>query len=527
MELTPYAQNGVICTASDVYEADIGILNGKIETIAREIDAESGLEVIDAAGGFITPGGIDAHVHVDEPLKLLGEVADTMESASKSAVAGGTTTLIAFATQDTSKTGPTAFSQSIKSVVDEYAQQRLYCDYALHLILLQVEKDSIEGRSLLEGQLRKMYEDYGVTSVKVFMTYPGLQMSDYDILTTMFATRQNEFTTMIHAENGDIVKWMTEDLEDKGLLHAFYHGMSRPPIVEGEATNRAIVLSQTMNTPILFVHVSSPDAIRVIRKAQTRGFQILAETCPQYALLSDHDTRCHHFQSADGCDEGVKDKADVKCRDVDESDHFVGAKNICSPPIRPKGCQEPIWNGINNGTFTIVGSDHCPYYYHDKTSQASKHRAFHDGKDGRFRYIPNGLPGVCTRLPLLFTYGFDQKKIKSLMKFVEVNCTNPAKVYGCYPQKGSLLPGVSDADIVVWYPQNSTTEQYPSKPKSVTNNLLEHGCDHTPFEGFELSNWPRFTIVKGKVVYKEGKILSENATGEYLRRGKSMLCQSS
>ncbi|SCV05046.1 LANO_0G17282g1_1 [Lachancea nothofagi CBS 11611] len=519
-------KNGIICTASDLYRADIAIGNGLIECIASNIDINLAVEVIDAEGGLITPGGIDAHVHVDEPLKLLGNLADTMESATRSAIAGGTTTVIAFATQDVSKTGPKALSHSVESVVDEYAQQTLYCDYALHLILFQLEKSSIEGRDLLNAQLQNMYEDFGVTSVKVFMTYPGLQMSDYDILSTMHSTRTNGFTTMIHAENGDIVRWMTEDLESKGLLHAYYHGISRPPAIEGEATNRAIVLSSTLNTPILFVHVSSPDAIEAINKAQAKGLRVFAETCPQYALLSDQETMCHHSVNLLDCDMGQTENNGSKLVDQNESDHFVGAKYICSPPIRPKECQKHIWNGINSGTFTIVGSDHCSYYYNEKMSAASKHRAFHDGKDGRFRYIPNGMPGVCTRMPLLFTYGYLDNKIKDMMKFVEVNCTNPAKLYGCYPKKGSILPGVSDADLVIWYPQDPAQDAHPSKPTTIKNSILEHGCDYTPFEGFKVSNWPRYTIVKGRVVYKEGTVLKYNATGRYVPRGKSTMCCS-
>lgn len=491
--------------------------------IAASIDSSLATETIDADGAFITPGGIDAHVHVDEPLKLLGEVADTMEHATRSAVAGGTTTVIAFATQDTSRKGPKALSESVKIVVEDYAKQTLYCDYALHMIMFKVEKPSIAGRELLDVQLQTVYDDFGVSSVKVFMTYPGLQISDYDILTTMYATRKNGFTTMIHAENGDIVKWMIEDLEEKGLLHAYYHGVSRPTIVEGEATNRAITLASTMDTPILFVHVSSPEAVDVIRQAQTKGFKVFAETCPQYGLLSDEDTKCHHTAESSDCDVIRREREDGEGKIVDAGDLFIGSKAICSPPIRPEHCQEVIWRGMDNGTFTIVGSDHCPYYYYDKFSAGSKYSAFDGEKDGRFRYIPNGMPGVCTRMPLLYNYGYLQKKLTSMMKFVEINCTNPAKLYGCYPQKGSLLPGVSDADLVIWYPDNSN-RAYPTKPSRVTNALMEHNCDYTPFEGFELQNWPRFTIVKGKIVYREGKIIKENAAGAYLKRGKSAMC---
>lgn len=490
-------KNGVICTASDFYPADIAIADGKICSIANSFDVESAKEVIDAEGGIITPGGIDAHIHVDEPMKLLGPVADTMEAATRSAVAGGTTTLIGFASQDVSLSGPKALSDSVEKTIADYENQTLYCDYALHLILARLEKDGVEGRDLLDKQLANVYADYGVTSLKVFMTYPGLQMSDYNILNVMYNTRKHGLTTMIHAENGDMVKWMIDALEEQKLTDPFYHGVSRPTIVEGEATNRAVTLAKTMDTPILFVHVSSPQAVDVIRKAQTDGLKVYAETCPQYVMLSDMDTKCHH--SSD--------------------DKFIGAKNICSPPLREEECKARIWQGMNDGSFTIVGSDHCPYLYSDK--KEGKHNAFVDGKKGEFKYIPNGMPGVCTRMPLLFDYGFMRGKLKSLMKFVEINCTNPAKLYGCYPQKGALLPGSSDADLVIWYPNNSKT--YKNKPKKITNALMQHSCDYTPYEGLEVNNWPRYTIVHGKIVYKEGDMIHDNARGGYVHRTKSSL----
>lgn len=491
-------KNGIICTASDFYSADIAIVDGKICAIANCIEEELGCEIIDAEGGIITPGGIDAHVHVDEPMKLLGDVADTMEDATRSAVVGGTTTVIAFATQDVSLTGPTALSDAVAMTTDLYSKQTLYCDYALHLILTKLEQDGIGARSALDEQLSNLYEDQGVTSIKVFMTYPGLQMTDYNILNTMYATRKNGITTMIHAENGDMVKWMIESLEQQGLVEPYYHGVSRPTIVEGEATNRAVTLARTMDTPILFVHVSSPEAVEVIKKAQTMGLKVYAETCPQYVMLSDVDTKCHN----------------------DHGDKFIGAKNVCSPPLREEPTKECIWQGMNNGTFTIIGSDHCAYLYSEKSK--GKHDAFKDGKNGEFKYIPNGMPGICTRMPLMFDYGFMRGKLNSLMKFVELQCTNPAKLYGCYPTKGALLPGSSDADLVIWYPNNN--KQYKTSPKVITNDLLQHACDYTPFEGYEIRNWPRYTIVRGKVIYKEGKVLHENANGGYIKRMKSSLC---
>ncbi|CAR28805.1 hypothetical protein ZYGR_0U01640 [Zygosaccharomyces rouxii] len=482
-------KNGFVCTASDFYPADIGICEGKITTIAGSIDSELSKEVIDAEGGVITPGGVDAHVHVEEPVKLMGDVIDTMSTVTRSAVAGGTTTVIAFASQDANLKGPKALSDSVGKTIESYEKETLYCDYGLHLILVKLEQETLNACGALDEQLCNLYKDQGVSSVKIFMTYPGLQMSDYSILNTMYATRKNGITTMVHAENGDIVKWMTDSLENQGLIEPYYHGVSRPTIVEGEATNRAIALSTMMNTPVLFVHVSSPEAVEAIRKAQTKGIKVFAETCPQYVVLSHEDTKCHHG----------------------DTDRFEGAKNICSPPLREDQVKECLWRAMDNGTFTIVSSDHCAYLY--SSEHRGKHNAFDQGKGGKFRYIPNGMPGVCTRMPLGFDHGYLNKNISSLMKFVELHCTNPAKLYGCYPQKGALLPGSSDADILIWYPNKD--ERGRTK---INNEMLHHSCDYTPYEGLEVKNWPRYTLVRGKIVFKEGRLISGHASGQYIKR---------
>lgn len=481
-------KNGFICTSSDVYPADIGISKGKVAVIAASIDSEFSKEVIDAEGGIITPGGVDAHVHVDEPLKLMGDVIDTMGTATRSAVAGGTTTVIAFASQDVNLKGPKALSESVNKTIEFCEKEPLYCDYGLHLILTLVEETD-NACNVLDKQLSNLYKDWGVSSVKIFMTYPGLQMSDYSILNTMYATRKSGITTMVHAENGDIVRWMTESLENQGLIEPYYHGVSRPTIVEGEATNRAITLSIMMNTPVLFVHVSSPEAVEAIRRAQTRGIKIFAETCPQYLILSQANTKCHYGHS----------------------NWFEGAKNVCSPPLREDQTKECLWRAMDNGTFTIVSSDHCAYLYSSK--YRGKHNAFDQGKGGKFRYIPNGMPGVCARMPLDFHYGYLRENISSIMKFVEVHCTNPAKLYGCYPQKGAILPGSSDADLLIWYP----IEDKRGYTK-INNRMMYHSCDYTPYEGLEVKNWPRYTLVRGKIVFKEGRLSPGNADGHYIRR---------
>lgn len=325
------------------------------------------------------------------------------------------------------------------------------------------------------------------------MTYEALQLRDNQILDVLLEARRNGITTLIHAENGDILSWVTDQLESRGLYAPKYHATSRPQMVETEATNRAIVLSSIIDTPILIVHVSSPSAAAHIRHAQTKGLPIYAETCPQYLFLTRSDL----------------DKAG-----------FEGAKCVCSPPPR-EGSEdhEAIWRGLSNGTFTILSSDHCPFVYDD--GEAGKKSVLSERyPEGRFRYIPNGCPGVETRLPLVIDEG---KKRLGLSKFVEVTSTNAAKLYGLYPKKGTLLPGLSDADLCIWYPEGKL------EPFGVSNGQLHHNVDYTPYEGRQVGNWPRWTILRGKVMWArdEGGVVGEKGFGEFVKRGASRIAERS
>lgn len=434
----------------------------------------------------MTPGGIDAHVHVDEPLKPFGNLSDDLKSASKSSVAGGTTTMVAFVAQNKVDKTEATLANSVKEFKD-YGGSELYSDYSLHMILSEVDK------GLIDTQLSNVSQE-GVSSVKMYMTYPGLQLRDRDLMTAMYNLRKNKITTMLHAENGDMIGWMIDSLEEQGKTSPYYHAVSRPSLFEGEATNRAIILSQTMDNPVLFVHVSAPEAFKRISEAQKEGLAVYAETCPQYLLLSEDRLK----------------------PSPSDTDPFSPAKFICSPPLRTNSeDQESVWRAIRNGTVTIVSSDHAPTMFEGETGKRS---AFHNGHHGEFKWIPNGIPGVETRMPLLFSYGVVDGRI-SIQKFVEVMCTNPAKLYGMYPKKGAILPGHSDADLVIWYPNDKYTG-----PATIKNENLHHKTDYTAFEEFPIKNWPRYTILKGKVVYQEGKVFEELAgIGQYISRGPSSL----
>lgn len=319
------------------------------------------------------------------------------------------------------------------------------------------------------------------------MTYAALQLHDDEILDVLLEARLQKITTMIHAENGAVIDWMTKKLEEKKLFDPKYHATSHPAIAEIEATYRAISLSSFIDVPILIVHVSSPAAAAHIREAQKKGLPVYAETCPQYLFL----TR----------------------KDLDKPG-FEGAKCVCSPPPR-EGEQdhEGIWQGLENGTFTVLSSDHCPFLY-DDADNGKKSVIDAEYPNGHFKYIPNGCPGVETRLALALSAG----RLK-LQKFVEVTSTNAAKLYGLYPRKGAIVPEESDADLTIWYPENGM-ETFELK-----NEMLHHNVDYTPYEGRTLKQWPRYTVLRGEVVWdrENGGVVGKKGYGEFLKRGVSSL----
>jgi dihydropyrimidinase len=404
-----------------------------------------------------------------------GSSADSFETGTRSAVAGGTTTIVAFAPQQKHMDSVLEALENTHAL----AKDNCYADYGFHLLVSNPSPKAL-------GELQTLRATEGITSLKIYMTYTALQLRDNEILSVLLAARENQILTMIHAENGDVLNWLTDQLESRELYAPKYHSNSRPPVLESEATNRAIVLSLILNTPILLVHVSDPEAALRIRQAQTSGQPIFAETCPQYLFLT---------------------------RDDLDKPGFEGAKCVCSPPPRNKADQDAIWTGLKNGTFTLLSSDHCPFRF-DDAETGKKACITHEHPVGRFRYIPNGLPGIETRLPLAFS----ARKLP-LTKFVEVTSTNAAKLYGLYPNKGSMIPGVSDADLVIWYPDGKLDE-FP-----VTNEILHHDVDYTPFEGKTVNNWPRYTILRGRVIWDRdnGGLVGQKGYGQFVKRNPSSL----
>lgn len=472
--------NGIVVTDKEVQEWDIAIQDGKIAKLVprgglRDVKCT---RLIDAEGGYVMPGGVDAHVHLQEPpLFGKGSTADNYETGSRSAVCGGTTTMVTFAPQK--KTEDTLLDTL--AATHERAKDNCYIDYSFHLLV-----GNPSERALSEF---KALRDEGISSLKIYMTYEALQLHDGQILDVLLEARKQGITTMIHAENNHVINWMTTQLEKRKLFAPKYHGPSHPPMAEIEATYRAISLSEFIDAPILIVHVSAPAAAAHIKSAQDRGLPIFAETCPQYLFLTK--------------------------RDLDK-EGFEGAKCVCAPPPRDSEADcAIIWEGLANGTFTILSSDHCPFRFND--AEMGKKSSISDEYPlGQFRYIPNGCPGIETRLPLTFSAGrLDMKK------FVEVTSSNPAKLYGLYPLKGAFLEGESDADINIWYPEGGM------KKFTLTNDHLHHDVDYTPFEGRTMKQWPRYTILRGEVVWDRdnGGLLGRKGYGRFIKRERSSLAK--
>jgi dihydropyrimidinase len=451
-------RNARVATAADLFSCDIGIAGGVVAALGASLPAAE--REIDAGGRTVTPGGVDAHCHFEQPLPDGWELADDFETGTRSAACGGTTTIIPFACQ--------LKGASLLAAVEEYrgrAAPKAAIDYAVHLIV------SDPTEAVLRGELPALVAQ-GYTSFKLYMTYDMLKLNDRELIETLAVARREGAMAMVHAENSDSIAWLTEKLLAAGLAAPKYHATSRPMLAEREATHRAVSLAEMVDVPILIVHVSSREAVEQIRWAQGRGLKIYAETCPQYLLLTSAA--------------------------LDQPD-FLGAKCVCSPPPREKADQEAIWEGLANGVFQVLSSDHSPFRYDDPKGKKIA------GHGAPFHQIPNGIPGVETRLPLVYSEGVLAGRI-TLNEFVALTATNPAKLYGLYPRKGTLAVG-ADADLVIW-------EQ--GEPFAITNEGLHHGCDYTPYEGMQVRAWPRVTLSRGEVVWERPRYLGKPGRGKFL-----------
>lgn len=461
-------RNARVATASDTYLADLGVKGGRIVQIGATLP--QGVREIDAAGRVVTPGGVDAHCHLDQPMQAPVRMADDFDTGTRAAACGGTTTVIPFAAQEK--------GQSLREAVADYhrrADGKAHVDYAFHLIV------SDPTQEVLNNELPALIRE-GYTSFKIYMTYDDLKLDDGQILDVLAVARECGAMAMIHAENAECIEWLSKRLEAAGRTAPRYHAHSRPMLVEREATHRAISLSELVDVPILIVHVSGREAVEQIRWARAHGLKVFAETCPQYLFLT--------------------------AEDLGIDDSYQGARCVCSPPPRDKANQQVIWDGLNDGLFTLFSSDHAPFNYDSPEGKKP------GGQEMAFRHIPNGIPGIETRMALLYSEGVLGGRI-TMQKFVELTATNAAKAYGLHPRKGTIAVG-SDADLVIW----------DERDLVIRNSDLHHAVDYTPYEGLALKAWPAITLLRGEVVW-DGQFHGRSGRGQFLECGPpSLLPQS-
>ncbi len=459
-------KNGRIVTAVDDYRADILVVDGRIETIGKNLAAPDA-EVHDANGLLALPGGVDVHTHLDWEFGVTYTV-DTFGTGTKAAAFGGTTTLIDFCNQDRG-TSP------LVGLAGWHKRRESACvDVGAHMIMLDVNEQSlIDMKALIQRE--------GVTSFKLFMAYPGvLMLDDGSIFKAMRVAGANGAMTCMHAENGQVIDVLVKEAVAQGLRAPKYHATTRPPILEGEATHRAIRLAELAGTPLYIVHLSAGEALSAVTEARDRGVPVHAETCPHYLFLTAQEY---------------------------ERPGFEGAKFVMTPPLREHHHQTQLWRGLKTDDLQVVSTDHCPFCFNEQPygMKYSKQQ----GKDD-FSKIPNGAPGVETRMPLIFDGAVNQQKM-SINRFVEITSTAPAKLFGIFPKKGTIAVG-SDGDIVLFDPK----EQWAVRQADMHSRV-----DYTLFEGRPVTGRVKKVFLRGQCIVDGAAWRGREGMGEFLKRGES------
>jgi len=461
-------KSGQIISASDTFFADILIKDEQIFQIGNELAIPAGTDIIDAKGKIVMPGGVDVHTHFDLPM-FNTVSSDDHYTGHKAAAFGGTTTVIDFISHD---------FESLSKSIDAWhmkADSKAAIDYSFHMNITQFnDRVAKEIPSLI---------DKGISSVKVFTAYNDrLRLDDGQIFQVMRIAKDNGLLTMLHAENGDVIDILIKEALNAGNTSPEWHALTRPAWGAVEAVFRACALSAQADAPLYIVHMNVGGEVDQLAYARSRGIKVMGESCPQYLFFTIDDIR----------------KSD-------------GSKFICSPPVRNRSDNERLWEGIQQGTIQVLGTDHCPFFFNgNKPIKYEGKEIAIPGKElgkSDFTKIPNGLPGVGDRLPIMWTMGVGANKI-SANRFVELNCTNPAKIFGMYPQKGAINPG-SDADIVIWNPE-----------KKVKYGI-EHShqrTDYNLYEGWELIGFPEKVISRGKIIVDGDEWYGKAGNGRFISR---------
>ena len=447
---------GRIVTAADDYSADIFIEGEKIKAIGKDLPFEAERS-IDADGMLVFPGGVDPHVHLDMP--FMGTFSsDTHETGTRAALFGGTTTVIDFVLQ---KQG-----QSLREALDEWngrAKGNAVGDYSFHMAVT-------DYNDKVRPEIKEMIEE-GITSFKTFMAYKGaLMIDDRQMIGLMEEVKKQGGLINVHATNGDMIDYLIQKHRSEKKLSPLYHYLSQPEVTEAEASERFVDMANYTGCPGYIVHLTCEGALNAVRNATRRNQKVFVETCIQYLLL------------------------DASLYEKDGE----GAKWVMSPPLRQKKDQETLWAGINQGLVNVVATDHCPFLWEQKMMGAND-----------FSKIPNGHPAIENRMELLYSEGVHKGRI-TLNKYVEVACTNPAKIFGMFPRKGALAVG-SDADIVIFDPNE----------KHVLSAQTHHmNVDYSGYEGWEVTGKVKTVLLRGKIAIDQNECLVEKGYGQFVRRGR-------
>ncbi|MFH2101794.1 MAG: dihydropyrimidinase [Chloroflexota bacterium] len=459
-------KNGTLITAAETFQADILLDGERISQIGQDLSSPDA-ELVDAAGKFITPGGVDPHTHFDLP--MFGTVcSDDHYTGHKAAAFGGTTTVIDFVPFD---------SPTLNESIDTWQRkaEKAAVDYSFHMNLTRLDDAIAAELPSLPAR--------GITSIKVFTAYnERLRLDDGAIFRAMRIARDNGMLVMLHAENGDVIETLTAEALAAGRRTPEWHARTRPAWGAVEATLRACALAAQADASLYVVHMNVAGEVDMLRYARERGVRVMGETCPQYLFFTQDSLR----------------RPD-------------GAKWVCSPPVRTAADNARLWQGLADGSLQVVGTDHCPFFFDGTKAILYEGQQIaipgkELGKDD-FTRIPNGLPGVGDRLPVLWTYGVRAGRI-SANQFVALNCTNPARIFGLYPRKGALLPG-ADADIVIWNPE-----------KKVKYGLAHahQRTDYNLYEGWELVGMPEKVFLRGRLIVDGDAWLGAAGDGRFVKR---------
>ena len=452
-------KNGTIVTATDHYKADLLIDEGVVQAIGINLQSEAA-EVIDAEGCFVFPGGVDPHTHLDMPFG--GTItADDYATGTIAAAFGGTTTVIDFCL--TNKGQP--LSSSIQTWHGK-AQDKAVIDYGFHLMIGEMNDAVL-------AELPRIIEEEGITSLKVFMAYKNvLQADDGTLYRTLLMAKEQGALVMVHAENGDVIDYLIGQALSEGNTDPIYHARTRPSVLEGEATGRAAKLTALADSQLYVVHVTCSEAVQQIAESRNQGLEVWGETCPQYLLLDETYL---------------------------ERPNFEGAKYVWSPPLREAWHQNVLWNALKNGQLQTVGSDQCSFNFNGQKELGR----------GDFSKIPNGGPIIEDRFSLMYSEGVVKGRL-SLNQFVDVIATRAAKLFGLFPQKGTIAVG-SDADLVIFDP----------KIERVISAETHHmNVDYNPFEGMRVTGEPVSVLSRGEFVIRDKQFVGTKGSGRYLKRSQ-------